>query len=97
MEFLLVIKYEFMLYKIIPLPLHFHNSSYVLIVPSSDCIAIDKSKMFHLELSEVQSSNCKPITNMLICPFDYHTIFLFKIFLDFFDSNKLHTMENHVY
>lgn len=70
MEIPLIISYEFLLYKIIPLPVNVNNNSYVLIAPSSDYIAVDKSKMYYLELSEIQLSKCKPITNMLICPYD---------------------------
>lgn len=70
MEIPLVLSYEFILYKTIPLPVNVLNNSYMLIVPSSDYIAIEKSKMYYLELSEIILSRCKLITNMLICPYD---------------------------
>lgn len=70
MEIPLVNSYEFVLYKTIPLPVNVGNNSYVTIVPTSDYIAVDKSKLYYLELSEVQMLKCKLITNMLICPYD---------------------------
>lgn len=60
-EIPLVNNYEFILYKNIPLPINIHDNNYVMIAPTSDYIAIDKSRIYYLELSEIQISKCKQI------------------------------------
>lgn len=77
-EIPLINNYEFILYKNIPLPINIHDNNYVIIAPTSDYIAIDKSRIYYLELSEVQISKCKQISNMLICPYDQQLHYLDK-------------------
>jgi len=35
----------------------------MLIIPNSDYMALDKSRLYHLELSTLQLSKCKKIVN----------------------------------
>ncbi|KAL4149746.1 hypothetical protein QTP88_003615 [Uroleucon formosanum] len=69
-EIPLVNSYEFILYKNIPLPVNIYGNDYVMIAPKSDYIAIDKSRLYYLELSEIQISKCKQMMNMLLCTYD---------------------------
>lgn len=69
-EIPLVNNYEFKLYKNIPLPVNIYDNDYVMIVPKSDYIAIDKSRLYYIELSEIQVSKCKQMMNMLLCTYD---------------------------
>ncbi|KAL4083150.1 hypothetical protein QTP88_028480 [Uroleucon formosanum] len=69
-EIPLVNGYEFILYKNIPLPVNIYGNDYVIIAPKSDYIAIDKSRLYYLELSEIQISKCKQMMNMLLCTYD---------------------------
>lgn len=74
-EIPLVNSYEFLLYKTIPLPINLFNNTYVTIVPTTNYIAVEKSRLYYLELDEIQLSKCKQITKLLICPYDqqlYH-------------------------
>jgi len=70
MEIPLINNYEFILYKTIPLSVNIFNNFYVTIVPAADYIAVDKYRLYYLELSEIQIAKFKQITNMLICPYN---------------------------
>lgn len=70
MEIPLVNSYEFILYKTIPLPINLFNNTYVAIVPTTQYIAIEKSRLYYLGLNEIELSKCKQITRTLICPYD---------------------------
>lgn len=70
-EIPLVNSYEFKLYKTIPLPINLFNNTYVTIVPTTQYIAIEKSRLYYIEFSEVQLSKCKQITQTLVCPYDH--------------------------
>lgn len=70
MEIPLVNSHEFILYKTIPLPINLFNNTYVAIVPTTHYIAIEKSRLYYIELNEVQLSKCKQITKTLVCPYD---------------------------
>lgn len=70
MEIPIIDSFEFTLYKPIPLPIRLKNDTYTMIVPNSDYIALDKSLLYYLELSELQLSKCKRAENQLICLHD---------------------------
>lgn len=70
LEIPLINSYEFILYKTIPLPLNLFNNTYVTIVPTTNYIAIDKSRLYYLELNEVELAKCKQTTKTLICPYE---------------------------
>lgn len=70
MEISIVNSYEFILYKTIPLPINIHDRTYVTRASTSDYIALDSSRLYYLELSEIEVLKCKKITNILICPYD---------------------------
>jgi len=59
LEIPLVNSYEFMLYKPLPLPFKVKNDVYGIIEPSSDYIAIDKTRLYFINLSNQQLSKCK--------------------------------------
>jgi hypothetical protein len=69
LEIPLVSNYDFVLYKLIPLPFKLHNNISVIIEPSSDYIAVDKARLYYIELSNQQLTKCKIITDTRIC---YH-------------------------
>lgn len=74
-EIPLVNNYEFILYRTIPLPINVFNNTYMIIVPTSHYIAIDKSRLYYLKLSEVDLGKCKHVAKTIICPYDqqlYH-------------------------
>lgn len=66
MELPVVDNYELTLYKPISLPIKLSNNLYTDIVPNSDYIAIEKSRLFYLDLSAIQVSKCKKTVNQLI-------------------------------
>lgn len=67
MEIPLIDNYDFMLYKSIPLPVKVRNNLYAIIELNSDYIAIDKSLLYNIEISNYQLSKCKTTTNTIIC------------------------------
>lgn len=67
MEIPIVDNYEFILYKTIPLPIKLQNNTYIVIAPNAEFIAIDKSRLYYVELSALQISNCKKLVDRLIC------------------------------
>lgn len=74
-EIPLVNSYEFILYRTIPLPINIFNNTYMIIVPTSHYIAIDKSRLYYLKLSEIDLGKCKHVAKTIICPYDqqlYH-------------------------
>lgn len=77
-EIPLINSYEFILYKTIPLPINLFNSTYVTIVPTTDYIAIEKSRLYYLELNEVELVKCKQTKKSLICPYDQQLHYLGK-------------------
>jgi hypothetical protein len=70
MEIPIVDNYELTLYKPIPLLIKLSNNLYSVIVLNSDYKALDKSRLFYLDLSAIQISKCKKTINQLICPHD---------------------------
>lgn len=78
-EIPLINSYEFILYKTIPLPINLFNNTYVTIVPTIDYIAIDKSRLYYLELNEIELAKCKQTKKALICPYDQQLYHLDKI------------------
>lgn len=67
MEIPILDNFEFILYKTIPLPIKLQNNTYTVIAPSADYIAVDKSRLYYVELSTVQISQCKRTMDRLIC------------------------------
>jgi len=66
-EIPIIDSYEFILYKTIPLPIQLQNNTYTVIAPNADYIAVDKSRLYYVELSTLQISKCKKTINQLIC------------------------------
>jgi len=60
-EIPIIDSYEFILYKTIPLPIQLQNNTYTVIVPNY--IAVDKSRLYYVELSTLQISKCKKTIN----------------------------------
>lgn len=59
----LVNSYEFVLYKTIPLPINLVNNTYeAIVLPTAQYIAVEKSRLYYLELNEREFSKCKQIT-----------------------------------
>lgn len=58
----LVNSFNFVLYKSIPLPVNIHNEIFVIIEPMSEY----KSR-FYIQLNPFQLSQCKTLSNSLIC------------------------------
>lgn len=66
-EIPLVSSYDFVLYKSIPLPTKIHNNLYAIMQVNSEYVAIDKSRLYYVELNNYQLAKCKSTTNIMIC------------------------------
>lgn len=75
-EIPLIDNFKFVMYKSIPLPIKIHDNICIIIEPTSDYVAIDKSRLHYIKLSSQQLSNCKTITNTILF---VTTINLFKM------------------
>jgi len=63
----LVSSYDFILYKSISLPTKVHNNLYAIIQTNSEYVAIDKSRLYYVELNSYQLAKYKTTTNIMIC------------------------------
>jgi len=66
-EIPLVSSYGLILYKSIPLLTKVHYNLYAIIQINSEYIAIDKSRLYYVELNNYQLPKCKTTTNIMIC------------------------------
>lgn len=70
MKIPIIDNYELTLYKPIPLPIKLLKNLCTVIIPNSDYIALDKSRLFYVNLSAIQIAKCKHTVNQLICSHD---------------------------
>lgn len=66
LEIPLVSNDDFILYKPQPLPIKLKHSVYGIIKPNSDYIAIDKTRLYYINLSIQQLTKCKETTDSIM-------------------------------
>lgn len=68
LEIPLINNYEFILYKPIPLPVKIKNNVYVIIESTSDYLGLSKSRLYYIQMTLSELTNCKRNIDSYICP-----------------------------
>lgn len=69
-EILLVSTYEFMLFKLIPLPVNLGDNVYAIIDATSNYLRFDKSRFYFIQITPTQLIKCKHSIDTWICQYE---------------------------
>jgi hypothetical protein len=68
LEVPLINNYDFILYKILPLPVKIKNDLYAIIESTSDYLGLGKSRLYYIQMTLPELTNCKRSVELFICP-----------------------------
>lgn len=67
-EIPLINNYEFILYKPLPLPVKIKNDVYAIIESTSEYLGLGKSRLYYIQMTLSELTNCKKGVDSYICP-----------------------------